>query len=202
MTCLQLFERLDAYHEGRLDQAEAEAIEQHLLACEECRADFRFQRTLKGAVAALPREVTPPVSLWPGIRTRGVTPIVASAWWSRRGLLVAAAILLMALSSAVTAVVVRRPPGAVPVSSFEVTEATYRQAAEELALALDRRRTQLTPAALAVVEQNLRIIDEAIRETQAALAENPGNQRVAESLWASWEKKLDLLERAAQHAAS
>jgi hypothetical protein len=52
------------------------------------------------------------------------------------------------------------------------------------------------------VEHNLRIIDEAIRETQAALAEDPRNERVAQLLWASWEKKIDLLKRAAQHAES
>jgi hypothetical protein len=83
-----------------------------------------------------------------------------------------------------------------------VTEAAFQRAAEELTQTLEQRRNELSPTALAVVEQNLRIIDEAIRETQEALAVDPRNERVAELLWASWEKKIDLLKRAAQHAES
>jgi hypothetical protein len=111
-------------------------------------------------------------------------------------------VLLVALTAAVTALLVRRPAPLPDSGGFSVTEAAYERAAEELAETLEYRRKDLSPTALAVIEHNLRIIDEAIRETQAALAADPRNQRVAELLWASWEKKIDLLERAAQHAES
>ena len=205
MNCTEMFELVERYHSGNLPRLESEAVEQHLLACDACRADFRFQRTLKSAVATLPREIRPPNRVWQGIEermTRGASRPGAVAWWQRRTTLAAAAVILMALTSAVTALLVRTPGQPPAGEGYSVTEAAYRQAAEELAETLEFRRNDLSPTSLAVVEQNLRIIDEAIRETQAALAEDPRNERVAELLWASWEKKIDLLKRAAQHAES
>jgi anti-sigma factor RsiW len=206
MNCTEMFELLERYHSGNLPRLESEAVEQHLLACDACRADFRFQRALRAEVAALQREIHPSDRVWLGIQGRiasaGLRSGARSGWWQRWGTLAAAAVVLVALTSAVTAVLVRQPGPVAPNRTFSVTEAAYEQAAEELAQTLELRRKDLSPTALAVVEQNLHIIDEAIRETQAALAEDPRNQRVAELLWASWEKKIDLLERAAQHAES
>lgn len=213
MNCMDLFERLDAYHSGGLTRLEAEAWEQHLLSCEACRADFRFQRVLRAETAALPRGIAPPADLWHGIGQRigakqGAVlpdrPGARLAWWQRRNSLAAAAIILMAVTSGMTALLIQRGnlPTAIATTEFRTTEAAYRHAAEELAGALDSRRQSLGPAAVAVIEHNLRIIDEAIRETQAALAVDPRNQHVAELLWASYEKKIDLLERAAQSVES
>ena len=205
MNCTEIFELVERYHSGNLPRLESEAVEQHLLSCDACRADFRFQRTLKTGVAALAREIAPPDRVWQGIQGRIGKRVSGSptlAWWQRRGILAAAAIVLIALSSTITALLVPRPETAGSLGNYSVTEATYQRAAEELAQALETRRTEMSPAALAVVEHNLRIIDEAIRETHAALAEDPRTERVAELLWASWEKKIDLLERAAQHAES
>jgi hypothetical protein len=201
-----MFELLEAYHAGTLPRPQAEAVEQHLLACDECRADFRFQRTLRQQVAALPRELPAPGQVWEGIRTRigpgrSGTAAPASRWQQPR-MLAAAAVLLVAVTAALTAMFLRSPAAPTRHADFQVTQAAYVQAAEELARTLEARREGMSPAAIAVVEQNLRIIDEAIRETQAALAGDPGNEHVAELLWGSWEKKIDLLKRAAQHAES
>ena len=205
MTCIEIFELVERYHSGHLPRLESEAVEQHLLSCDACRADFRFQRTLKTGVAELPREIRPPDGMWQGIQQR-ISPVRHALgrpqWWQRRGALAAAALLLVTLTSVITAMLVRRPDHAGRPDSFSVTQAAYERVAEELAETLEFRRKELSPTALAVIEQNLRIIDEAIRETQAALATDPRNERVAELLWASWEKKIDLLERAAQHAES
>ena len=214
MNCMDLFERLDAYHSGGLNRLEAEAWEQHLLSCEACRADFRFQRVLRAETAALPRGIAPPADLWHGIGQRigakqgtALTdrPGARLEWWQRKNGLAAAAIILMAVTSGLTALLIQRgdqPVNAIATSEFLTTEAAYRHAAEELAATLDSRRQSLGPAAVAVIEHNLQIIDEAIRETQAALAVDPRNQHVAELLWASYEKKIDLLERAAQSVES
>lgn len=206
MNCTEMFELVERYHSGNLPRLESEAVEQHLLSCDACRADFRFQRTLRSEVAALPREIRPPDRVWHGVASRiapGASPRAPQlAWWQRRSALAAAAVLLVALTSAITALLVRVPDGQSARGSFSVTEAAFQRAAEELAQTLELRRNELSPTALAVVEQNLRIIDEAIRETQSALAVDPRNERVAELLWASWEKKIDLLKRAAQHAES
>lgn len=212
MTCAELSERLDRYHAGVLPREEAEILEQHLLTCESCRSEFRFQRGLRAEVAALPRSLRPAGDLWSGIQARissrrvRAENLPAPAWWQRRAFLAAAAIILMALASSATAFFMRqRAPTVVAAdsgSSFRTTEAAYREAADELAAALERRRASLGAAQIAVIEHNLRIIDEAIRETQAALAEQPGNRKVVDLLWASYEKKIDLLQRAASSGES
>jgi anti-sigma factor RsiW len=204
MNCTDIFDLVERYHSGHLPRLESEAVEQHLLSCDACRADFRFQRSLRTAVAALPRGIPAPDRVWQGVQDRiqpGRARSPVPGWWQRRGLL-AAAVVLVALTSTITALLVRRPEPPVSSRRFATTEASYQRAAEELAQALEMRRNEMRPAALTVVEHNLRIIDEAIRETQAALAEDPRNERVAQLLWASWEKKIDLLKRAAQHAES
>jgi hypothetical protein len=48
-----------------------------------------------------------------------------------------------------------------------------------------------------VVEQNLEITDQAISELRDALRQRPGDPGLALMLRAAWEKKLDLLRRAA-----
>lgn len=208
MTCLELFDCLDRYHAGTLSRPEAEAVEQHLLGCAECAADFRFQRSLKGKAAALPSAIAPEHELWPGIRDqiRG-TPAAAAGGrprWQRTPWLVAATIVLMGLSSAVTVLLTRtgNPQPFVGSRDFQSTEVGYRQAADELLRTLQAHRKQLGEPAFRVIEQNLHIIDQAIQETQAALASDPRNQQVTQLLWASYEKKIDLLQRAAHSVES
>ena len=208
MTCQDVIERLDAYHLGTLTRPEMEALEQHLLACRECGAEFRFQRSLRTEVAALPRSIAPGRELWSGIEGRiGGKEVLRTAQGSARRrpwLLAAAAIGLIVASSATTAVLVRRsnPGKAVPGVSVTLTEAAYRQAADELLNTLESRRAKMSPKTLDVVERNPRIIDEAIRETQTALASDPGNRAVTDLLWASYQKKIDLLQRVASDVQS
>ena len=208
MTCLELFDHMDRYHAGTLSRSDAEAVEQHLLGCTECAADFRFQRSLKGKAAALPNAIAPEHELWPGIRDRirgtDSRARIGRPGWPRMPWLIAAAIVLMALSSGITALLTRsgNPQPSYGSRDFHSTEAGYRQAAEELARTLQAHRKELGEPALRVIEQNLRIIDQAIAETQAALESDPRNQQVTELLWASYEKKIDLLQRAAQSVES
>jgi len=205
MTCQDLFERLDAYHAGALPVAESEALERHLLGCPECAADFRFRRTLRAQTESLPREIAPPRDLWPGVAGRlgGMQPGRRQRPWLRRAWLLAAAIALVALSSFVTARVLQQSPvRGIAGQSLASTETAYRQAADELARQLELHRNELGEPAYRVVLENLQIIDEAIAETQAALAADPRNTQVVALLWASYEKKIDLLERAASGSRS
>jgi hypothetical protein len=208
MTCLELFDYLDRYHAGTLSRPEAEAVEQHLLGCADCAADFRFQRSLKGKTVALPGAIAPEHELWPGIRDqiRGTAAVAAGVRprWQRTPWLIAATIALMgpvirghdAAHSHRQSTAIRWHPG------LPVHRARYRQAADELLRSLQAHRKELGEPAFKVIEQNLHIIDQAIQETQAALASDPHNQQVTQLLWASYEKKIDLLQRAAHNVES
>ena len=49
---------------------------------------------------------------------------------------------------------------------------------------------------MATVEENLVIIDDAIRRARAALEADPGNSELNAMVNATWQKKVELLEKA------
>jgi hypothetical protein len=125
-------------------------------------------------------------------------------------MLAAAALLLVAVSSAVTALLMRRSvapapsvaqsqpaPVALP-ASLQAVEAGYDLTARELAATLAQRRTSLAPATIAKIEESLRVIDRAIAEARQALAEDPANRTLVDLFSSNYERKLELLRRAAE----
>lgn len=87
-------------------------------------------------------------------------------------------------------------------SSFDTraadpARATYDREITMLRGALDARRGQLDPSTVATIEQNLRIIDEAISQSRAALAKDPNSQLLNDQLDRTLAKKTDLLRSAA-----
>lgn len=62
---------------------------------------------------------------------------------------------------------------------------------------LRQRRSQLDPETVNVIEESLRVIDEAIAQSRAALARDPASSFLRDRLDTSLEKKVDLLRTAA-----
>jgi hypothetical protein len=145
--------------------------------------------------------------------SRMPTPL-RSSWGLRRPwALAAAAVVLVAVSSAVTAVLVRRPSTTMvertvpatppngpllPPASARAVDADYIRTVGELAETLELRRSRLDPATVAKVEASLRVIDQAIAEARRALADDPVNRTLVDILSANYERKLELLRRAAE----
>lgn len=138
---------------------------------------------------------------------------------ARPGWLAAAAVLLVAATAGITALLVSGPeeapetelamperaapsvdpdaPGSAMLpAQFRRMEEEYRQATAELAFVLEERRQDLAPETVEVLEDNLRIIDRAIRESRAALAADTGRIENARLLAGAYQSKLDLLRRA------
>jgi len=69
---------------------------------------------------------------------------------------------------------------------------------EELQLALSLQRERLAPETVAVLEQNLAIIDRAIGEARAALEADPANQELSFLLMNVYQSKVELLQSAVQ----
>jgi hypothetical protein len=63
--------------------------------------------------------------------------------------------------------------------------------------ALDANRDQLAPETVELIEENLRVIDEAIRQSLAALESTPGSLPLQQAVMTSYERKLDFLRQAA-----
>ncbi|MDQ2891234.1 MAG: hypothetical protein M3R65_11890 [Gemmatimonadota bacterium] len=75
--------------------------------------------------------------------------------------------------------------------------ATYDSEITKLHAALDARRGQLNPNTVAVIEQNLHVIDEAIRQSREALAKDPNSRLLNDQLDRTLATKTGLLRAAA-----
>lgn len=88
-------------------------------------------------------------------------------------------------------------PGSAAVPpTLGAAEQTFERAAADLRTAFEARKGQLKPKTVATVEENLVIIDDAIRRARAALEADPGNSELNAMVNATWQKKVELLEKA------
>ncbi|MGH7551137.1 MAG: hypothetical protein ACREK3_10390 [Gemmatimonadota bacterium] len=213
---------MNDFAEGLLDRTAARRAEEHLRISAECRAEVESLRSLLADMRDLPREIRPRRDLFPGIARSVRHPELVlvhgpdrrhSALHGLRRPLAAAAVLLVALTAAMTAWILDQQP-AEPVAEIpaptQLTPAAdvmevatdYEDAISELAITLQQSGSELDPATVRLVEENLLVIDRAIRESRAALAADPANQVLKELVVAGYEQKLDLLRRAARSAES
>ena len=82
-------------------------------------------------------------------------------------------------------------------STGDDVRSTYDNEIATLHAALDARRGQLNPATVAVIEENLRVINEAIRQSKAALAKDPNSRLLNDQLDRTLATKTGLLRAAA-----
>lgn len=224
MTCDDCDALLDALLDGDLAPEDRAAVGAHLAGCAACSASLREFERIREVARRAPREVEPPPGTWETIAarlrpstfelrhptgrdaSRLTTHVSRLTPWT----LAAAATLLVALSSAATAWLMggrggapvrptSRPPAEASLPpDLRKLEAEYELAAVELVRALERRRDDLSPEAVASLTRSVAVIDQAIAESRAAVLETPGDPEFGVALRAAHEKKLELLERAAR----
>ena len=213
---------LDDFAGGELGEAERRRVQRHLDGCAACREEVDALRALLDEARFLPREVAPPRDLWASIAPRlepraaepAVIPLASRRRWQppRWMLAAAAAVVLVVSTSLITARVVRQgqaptlapvaaaAPEAAPTAfvAFQPAEAEYQRAIGALTAVLAEKRGELAPETVEVLETNLRIIDEAIRQSREALAKDPNSAALAEMLSTVYETKIETLQRAVQ----
>ena len=200
--------------------AEAGRVARHLMHCAHCRAEVERIGELLALAASLPRTIEPPADLWPDIRSRirtqprggaRATAAPPSRWGSlmrNPRWLAAAAVLLVVASSALTTLYLdpgRNEIAARPDSVTRTTEPSgipvrrvdddYDRLDGELSALFAGQRGKLQPETIAKVERNLAVIDAAIAEIRAALAEDPGNDALHALLKASYGQKSALVRQ-------
>ena len=98
----------------------------------------------------------------------------------------------------------KAPSGATIIRSSSAQFASVKRSAEQvyageiarLRVVLERRRAQLDPVTISVVERNLKVIDDAIAQCKLALAKDPASRFLMESLNNALENKVELLRTA------
>lgn len=207
MNCERFDRLIDDYVDGELDEPSRTAAERHLASCVQCRESADELRGLLDRAAALPREIDPPLDLFPALRReidQRVRPSAPSrAWLGWAGL--AASLLLLVTALGVGSDWWRGPAGPVePVApeaalaDFRAAEREYLRATEMLLDSLEASGGEMSPETAQVIENNLAIIDRAIDEVHLALADEPGNRRNGQVLTALHRQKLQLLLRASR----
>ncbi|MCZ6643320.1 MAG: hypothetical protein O7G86_03495 [Gammaproteobacteria bacterium] len=150
---------------------------------------------------ALTTEVMPPEDLWPSIHNR-LRQRPRSIWTSPR--LAVAAVLLVSISSGLTVWLdggLRDPsnnsnPAYVAVAlnpQHLVMGPQFVQARTDLVLSLEKQLDELSPQSRQVLADNLRNIDEAISEINAALVDNPNSALLLHLLLSTYTDQLTLL---------
>jgi len=217
MKCDDVDALLDEFVDGTLPDGDRVEVARHLGSCGRCRTAEARTRALLAAARALPRGVEPSRDLWPAIAARiqrarvthGEFGLARARW--RRTVLAAAAAVAAAIALVAVLAVGRHKPGGAPPQAGLATppgataaslglaraQATYEAARVQLLAALEARRGTLSPETLEVVEKNVRIIDRAVEEMQAALARDPGNRDIPGLLVTAYQQEIDLLRRVA-----
>lgn len=209
-------DRLSEYVDDELTPGERRDIESHLAGCADCAAALDgLTRVVERARTLTPRP--PHADLWEGVAAR-IGPLSTGREPWRVSFTVpqlAAASLLLAVMSAGAAWRLHeafQAPASPTVAraddrgtSFETArlepvgliDAQYDSAVTDLQRALDTGRGHLDPATIAIVQQNLSIIDRALEQARQAVVDDPGNSYLTSHLVETRRKKLDLLRRAA-----
>ena len=207
---------LSAYLDDELDPVARRRLDGHLAGCGACRAVLEDLRRIV-ATAPTYRGIEPERDLWPEIATsvesRRVVPFPArTTWWTPVRQLMAASIVTAAAGAggAWLWLSSRGTPAAAPVatagapgfSTASMTSATYDTAVAALEETLAANRERLDTATVRIVENSLRIIDQAIAEARAAIQRDSANAYLNGQIAANMRKKLTVLRMATRAISS
>lgn len=226
MNCHDARDRLDDYLEDALAPGERRRVEEHLSSCDACRSELSSIGALLDTAQDLQRRrVEPGRDLWPELRRRLADPRhrEGRSWRERLGLerprfvwqFSAAAVVLLVAIGLGASYVSRRFPlreegRLASVEAVAPGDQAGAGLADQLA-ALDSEvslaRRQISQAAAAdstaggswgTFDANLQVLDRAIRESRAALEQDPENPRLQKTILSAYQKQLDLLRWASR----
>jgi anti-sigma factor RsiW len=210
MDCTRAETLMDDYVDGTLPEREATALGEHLDVCAACRESEADMRRLLAEASALPRELEPARDLWPEVKARIEGRAAAPTVSAERPIpflrLAAAAAALVVVTSAATLWLMRdrtAPPAvngfhsAPAMVSLKASEPDYLKARKALLASLQARRSRLSPETVKVIDENLAVMDQALRNMKKALDKDPGNRGLAVMIEDTYRQEIALLMQAA-----
>jgi len=181
------------------------AFEQHLAGCTRCQALVADLTSIRLAASTLDEHIPPP-RLWARIAS-SIDEQQRQPWWqSQLGGVFSAWVPAVAAASMTALLVagtvwqqrrVETPQQvAAPLSEPESVPAEqhYDEAIAGLQQLAEAQNAALDPQTRAVLTKNLAVIDRAINESRAALAQEPASTLAQESLLDALETKVALLQ--------
>lgn len=202
MNCEQVQARIDELVDGEMPPAAQAELRAHLVGCNACDVEVRAALDLHARLAALPDRVAPKRDLWPEIAARIATrngvvrpsrraPLAIAA--AAAGIAVAALVALLVTDPAAppaTTVAGDSAPGSVVVA----IDPGLRLAGQAMLDSAEAGGSNLSPETIAVVRENLELIDRALREIALALEMDPDNPQLQRQLLQTYRGHAELLE--------
>jgi len=216
MTCERVQQLLDDFVDGLLPERDRSRLEAHLTGCDSCRRDLAALQAMLDDAAALPTEIDPSKDLWSAVKSQiGEERSVPSrlSFFNRPKYVLAAAALfvLVTAGSLLLPRMIERGMGSIEwmMTEWQIGQITtaamerqYLGAIEELSYAVAERRAAVPESALDMIDQNLRVLDDAIEESRNALWNNPSDRELQSILSTVYQQKVELLQWTAQIATS
>jgi hypothetical protein len=203
--------------DGTVAPDEEPFVKQHLAQCHACAVDVARLAKLVAVARDAGADQASPDDLWPAIRDRiegaKVVPLSVTAGEpsTRRGRARRSVAWIGAAAAAAAVVFVlgrmsgrfHFPGEAAPVVSaggadiagIADSSRAYADQARILFNRLLLERSLVRPEALAAIERDLRVVDSAIAELDAAATRDPNNPVLRRLLVASYREKVDILKR-------
>jgi predicted anti-sigma-YlaC factor YlaD len=213
-VCRDIEPALSLLVDGRLSARAEEQVRAHLGGCPSCRGLLADLDRLRRAARQAGGPITPPPHLWLQVagQIRRDVPEAAPARprrsqpvWQWTGL--AAALVLVTLgiyvvqrlpgdATAPTAADNAAPAGSVQVIAGELNLAVehYERALAELEALAQTSQTPMDDAVAGELRASLKLIDQAIAESRAALASNPQSEPAQASLFDALRRKVEVLQ--------
>ncbi len=212
MNCEIYDDLLDDYVDGarasdRPGDLKLAAFEEHLAGCERCQALVADFTSIRRTASVL-EDYVPPPRLWARIAS-SIEEEQGQRWWQRSlgntfsaWVPVAVAASLALLIAGATWIAWRDAPVEAPQQATDApsdstavpAEQHYDEAIADLQQLAESQNAGLDPQTRAVLKQNLAVIDRAISESRAALADEPASALAQESLLDALDTKIVLLQ--------
>jgi tetratricopeptide (TPR) repeat protein len=215
MRCTKAHKLIGEYLEGTLGPDEKARLQGHLDSCEDCRSLLKDFEEIVEESKSLPRR-EPSNRVWEGIlagvRAGGFKAIEPGKGKVRRpALFPFPARVRFAWAAAALAVVIiggglaigllsRRDAGGplrpdkYTLAKLDEAEKYYKLAIRSLDDAIASQKTKLDPQIAAVFARNLKEIDAAIQNCQAAVSREPNNVEARLYLLGAYKDKVDFLD--------
>ena len=203
--CEKIRERLDDYADGVLPEVEREEVVEHLESCVSCCEEIEALKSLVAKAGQLPEGITPSRDLWNGIESQlkptRSRPRIKVEWlaWGGSALLAAAAVLFIVFNPYLLRDIEQKEaPQDLSLSLAQEiagVEKEHRQARQELLEFLKSSEEDIAPETLAVIHENLGIMDNALGDIRIALADDPENMHLFQMLVATQKHDLEFIDQ-------
>ena len=215
-------DRIQDYIDGELPDDEMRDVADRLNRDADWRAEEERLRALLRQVHGLPKAIEPGRELWHGIERRIVeTPAENVVTFPRSAVYAFAAAAAVVVLTSVSFLVAQNNqpvsnPGTpnksmaanpvdpdLPVhfvstddAEYELALAHYKSATEALRVSINERSDSMEEETWIAVSESLNVIEQAIRDIEQALNDDPSNPELRTLLVAAYQKEVGLLRQA------